>query len=358
MSINALLQPIQAGDAMHDYKHAAAVFVPNAFALHPHFAFSFWVRFTMNPAYTMMQSGNQRIIGSLAKTVNLPKFQIDTKTLNAYNRPNLVQTKIKYEPVTIKFHDDGENIIRKLWYDYYSFYFRDSDYESTIYNAPHKYQERLTDKWGYTLRQAGIGGSQTLYSPNTQLIQNVEIFSFHKKKFNSVKLINPVITSFQHGEHDMAGALMENQMTLSYETVTYASGFLQSSNFSDMLLNYDTNPSPLSSIGAIGVNNLIDNGGIPGITSGVVSQWTNGQTDQSNLSLTGKFGLFGSQGYNASGAAKYIGLLGGPVVGAIQQAIGGAGSQGPISIPSIGSVMQSGQLPSLSDVTTKVKSFF
>ena len=46
----------------------------------------------------------------------------------------------------------------------------------------------------------------------------------HNHKFAEYTLINPIITSFNHDNHAYAnGGLMQHSMSLSYETVKYAS---------------------------------------------------------------------------------------------------------------------------------------
>ena len=47
--------------------------------------------------------------------------------MNQYNRKRIVQTKIKYDPVEINFHDDNRNLITSLWYDYYTYYYNDAN---------------------------------------------------------------------------------------------------------------------------------------------------------------------------------------------------------------------------------------
>jgi hypothetical protein len=54
--------------------------------------------------------------GMLVKRVELPKFNIGTKTLNAYNRKNTIQTNIQYDPVNLTFHDDAADVITNFWF--------------------------------------------------------------------------------------------------------------------------------------------------------------------------------------------------------------------------------------------------
>ena len=281
MSINPYLKEVGLNETIHDYAHADRIFRTDAFRLHPKFSFLYYVRINLDPTYTMMASVSQKEIGALVKTVSLPKFTIDTKTLNAYNRVNLVQTKLKYDPVTIKFHDDAADVIRKFWYDYYSFYYRDSDHPTSLYQAPHKYNLRPTDEWGYGLR-----GAKATKSDVTQLIRDIQIFSFQGKQFSEVTLHNPIISSFRHGDHDYSQGtgLMEHEMTVAFETVTYGSGFFTEDAFSsDMLLMYDKNSSAISPTETEGVRgtDLIYKDGQVIRASGGTNVYREGSTEAS-----------------------------------------------------------------------------
>jgi hypothetical protein len=94
-------------DFLRDYTHASKTFRPNAYQNAPKFKFLFHVYFQLNP--TGLPETNY---GLLVKTVKLPSFTFETSTLNQYNRKRIIQTKIKYDPITIAFHDDNGNSIR------------------------------------------------------------------------------------------------------------------------------------------------------------------------------------------------------------------------------------------------------
>ena len=70
----------------------------------------------------------------------------------------------------------------------------------------------------------------------------------HNHKFAEYTLINPIITAFNHDNHDYARAdLMEHVMSLNYETVKYASGFVNDTGptgFGE--IHYDVETSDLS----------------------------------------------------------------------------------------------------------------
>ena len=310
MSMFSFLQGISVDEQMKDYAHAHYIFRTGNYRLAPKYQFLFYVRFNLNKEHSMYDGlrgyGDTSEVGALVKNISLPKFTAEVKTLNAYNRVNLVQTKLKYDPVSIKFHDDGADTIRKLWYDYYSFYYRDSDYSDAVYGAPHKYLQRATDLWGYTLRDNDG-------KFDTRLINSIQIYSFHQKKFSEVTLHNPLITAFRHGEHDMAqgNGVMEQEMTLQFETVTYASGWFTTENFAaDMLLNYDTTPSTLTpngtgdAAGAAPNTEVTYQDGQPVQVSQAVDRYTEGGTVEEN-SQSGAYSYGGNYSYGP-GAQGYM----------------------------------------------------
>jgi len=228
---------------MFDRTHAARIFVDNNFGLSPKYGWLFHVAFDTNPEISRVSNDDKLRMGLVVKSASLPKFTFETKTLNAYNRVDIVQTKVKYDTVTIKFHDDNLDVVRNFWYDYYSYYYRDSDWNDSIYAAPTKYSERQNQSWGYTPRQYPAS------SPGTQQFLNaVRIYSLHNKKFAEYTLINPTITQFQHGEHAQGGesGTLENTMTIQFQAVKYQYGQVSSDTVSGFaMLQYDNRPSEL-----------------------------------------------------------------------------------------------------------------
>jgi len=308
MSINQYLRALETGSYVKDFAHASRVFRTDSFALHPKFQFLYYVRINLSPYLALSDPEANKVIGALAKTVTMPRFTFDTKTLNAYNRPNLVQTKIKYDPVSIRFHDDGADVIRNFWYDYYSYHYRDSDYASNVTDAPHKYQIRQSDAWGYELRSEPDSFSE--YEFPTQFIKSIQIYSFHKKKFNEITLHNPIVQSFNHGTHEFAqgAGIMEHEMSFQYETVSYASGYLTGENFGDdMLRYYDNVPGsiiPWDVGGNPNVDMIEGPNGYPRSAPSVVDEYSRGST-------MNPAGLMGAMGGSYPGIGGAMGAMGG-----------------------------------------------
>lgn len=225
-----------------DYKHASKIFVDGNYRLSPKYGFLFHVAFDL-ANNSRLGPSEQLEMGLMVKQVNLPKFSVDTKTYNAYNRPNIIQTKIKYDPVSITFHDDSADIVRDFWYDYMSLYYRDSDYTLNVYQSNHKYAPRLKQDWGYKVSRYNTPSGQP-----ERMLNAIRIYSLHQKRFTEYVLVNPTITGFQHGEHQTgSNDTMAHTMTVTYETVLYNYGYIApDSNTNFATLHYDNYPSPLN----------------------------------------------------------------------------------------------------------------
>ena len=269
--MDTLLQGLSQTDSVKDFSHASKIFVDGNFLRAPKYSFLFYVKFNFRSGSDALLTQPQRAIqmGALCKSAQLPRFTIENKTLNAYNRPNTVQTRLRYEPLSLKFHDDSNEIIREFWYDYMTYYFRDSDYQTALYKTDHKYARRQKDGWGYGLREPTNGAG---YHP----LESISIYSLSQKKFSEYQLINPLITSFRHGEHNHAegAGTLENEMTVTFETVKYYKGVVSANEFGDsMLLLYDKRPSPLSA----GVtNSFFGQGGLVSTLDSTLTDLANG----------------------------------------------------------------------------------
>ena len=287
-----------AADSMRDYTHASKTFTTNAYELKPRFKFLFHVSFTLNtaeiPALSQLAGVNQiTCLSYLVKTVDLPKYTIAAETLNQYNRKRVIQTKINYDPVTVTFHDDGGDNSRNLWYNYYSYYYKDpsQDYlapnsqngsmgnsanlqKGFGYNSRDIYNDtRVGDvnDWGYVGESYNDGTSSASGKP--PFFKDIRIYGMDQHKTAEYVLINPIITNWSHDQYNYSegAGVMQNSMTIAYETVKYYSGAVGNQRpdtnvqgFADPA-HYDQTLSPISRPGSratvFGQGGLLDAGG-------------------------------------------------------------------------------------------------
>lgn len=288
-------------DYFKDYTHASKIFRSNGYENSPRFKYLFHVYFNINtaqvPALRNIFKEDQSTIGLLVKTIDLPKFNFDTETLNQYNRKRLIQKKIEYQPVTMRFHDDQGDLIRTMWYNYYSYYYKDPSQKyqgvsntngtdgnsatlsnGASYNTRDIYAaERQVNDWGFIGEAYNDG---TANKPS--FFTDITIYGLNQHKWNSYVLINPLITNWSHDTYDYSQdtGIMENTMTINYETVKYYSGAIGSSRPDTNVAgfaapqNYDENQSPLSRPG--GTRSIIGQGGLLDTGIGIISDLESG----------------------------------------------------------------------------------
>ena len=86
--------------------------------------FTFHTWFQINPSAYIPPTGQN--YGLLVKSIKLPTFNMDVQEMNQYNRKRLIQSKIKYQPIEITFHDDNASQITAMWDAYYRYNYADS----------------------------------------------------------------------------------------------------------------------------------------------------------------------------------------------------------------------------------------
>lgn len=263
---NQFLQQLGTNDSVRDYQHASRTFVDSVYRLGPKSGALFHVYIDVN---SQVNPGQPSEIGLMAKTVSLPKFNVQNKVLNAYNRKNVVQEKIIYDPLTITLHDDSADVVLKFWKGYYEHYYRDGDHQEQLYRMSHKYQGRASTAWGYSPR--GV----TNEAGTLPYINAIRIYSLHQKKYTGYTLINPTITSFQHGQHQQGEYnTLEHSMTVAYEAVKYETGAVSAATVRGFGTHYDNTPSPLASAG--GTRSILGPGGLIDSISTVASDIESG----------------------------------------------------------------------------------
>lgn len=286
---------------LKDYAHAAKTFLTNGYELVPNYKFMFHVKFNLNtsqiPALNaVFNSTEMAQMGLLVKNLQLPQFTVDTEVMNQYNRKRIIQKKITYQPVQIEFHDDGGDLVRTLWYNWFSYYYKDPIYQYG--NAPNQPGRVVTNSqpgfgygyrdtyfkqrsgnandWGY-MGESYYDGDQGVDGSALQkpyFFNDITIYGLtpNSHRWISYVLINPMIRDWRHDTYNYSdgGGTMSNFCTIEYETVKYYSGAMGGvrpdtniKGFGDPAY-YDNVPSSLSRPGSkatvLGKGGLLDAG--------------------------------------------------------------------------------------------------
>jgi hypothetical protein len=242
---------------MGDFQHAARLFTDDSFRLSPKLKFQYHVAFSINPSALKNLALNQRHINEinmLVKTASLPNFTIQTDTVNQYNRKKIINTKIDYQPVTIKFHDDNYGLVNQLWQNYYGYYFADS----RTAKSPGTYDRDPARNGNYYRQPYGLDNNSSI-----PFFRKITLYQMARQEYVSYTLINPKITAWNHETMDYSAATPhENTMTVGYEAVTYDAGRVRRGDPEGFALeHYDLSPSPLSVAGG-GTSTLFGRGGV------------------------------------------------------------------------------------------------
>jgi len=261
---NFLSQTLNTTTQLKDYRHASRLYVDDYFRLAPKSGFMYYVVFNINKNNNAIVQQyldkNGKELGLLVKMSDLPKFKMSTETVNQYNRKTIVQSKIDYQPVSITFHDDHNNTTTGLWKAYYNYYFVDGKNQSGL-TIPKSFGDTKYKTPGASVNEStsyGLNNGQT-----NPFFSSIEIYQLNRQQFTAFVLVNPMITDWSHDQLDQTQSkLLENKMTIAYETVLYGTGKVKKgepSGFAE--LHYDHEQGPLSIFGG-GNNSILGAGGI------------------------------------------------------------------------------------------------
>lgn len=223
-------------------QHASRLFVDDTFRLAPKHKFLFHVAFSINPAALKtidLVQRHKNEINMLVKTVDLPKFTINTEMANQYNRKKVVQYQHKPGDIAIKFHDDNMGLINNLWQNYYSYYYADS----TTAGVAGAYNRTATRSSDFITSAYGLDNRSSL-----PFFNYITIYQMARHEYVSYTLKNPLITSWGHGSASYAdiSSPNENSMSIQYEAVSYGAGKVVPGDPEGFALeHYDNTPSPL-----------------------------------------------------------------------------------------------------------------
>jgi hypothetical protein len=246
-----------------DYRHATRLYIDNNMRLAPKFKFLYHVVFNINPLmrtlFPLINQIPRNEINLLCKSADMPKYNMQTTTLNQYNRKKVVQTGIQYQPINIEFHDDNAGLTTLLWECYYRYYIADGNYAARLNDGSPAISVKQYDKLpnGLNTMYAGEQSNVSKFGLDrsnkaVDFFTSVQIFQLHPRDaqptYTSFTIINPKIDQFQHDRLDQsASEFTLNSMTLSYETVLYNRGVTRRGNaptgFAET--HYDRIPSPL-----------------------------------------------------------------------------------------------------------------
>lgn len=281
-----------------DYAHADALYVRNNMRLSPKTKFLYHVVIDVNQSAiaslgnTVQSLLNKREFNLLVETVDLPRFNVDIDEKNQYNRKKLVQTRIRYEPVQMIFHDDMAGLTTLLWEAYFRYYYQDPNYatkntrgqpNTTVPQAYYHSMYKGEDANNY---RYGMDNNRSNSTPFFNSISVYQLYSNNARpEHTAFTLINPMIANMSHDTMSQTeNNFTKNTMRLNYEAVIYGrgrtaidepAGFADPAHYDLSVGIFGNNPNSVGDLFTVG-----------GLVNGISSVWNdvrNGQTDLNTI---------------------------------------------------------------------------
>lgn len=272
---------------VRDFQHASKTFTTNGFGNAPKLKYLFHVYFEVNESLIASDGyafPDSKLPGLLVKNISLPKFNVTLAEMNQYNRTRYVQTKLKYDPVQISFHDDNLGAVKMMWYNFYRYYYNDTvSATNPMASSKNTYSPDVSREqhWGYLGEPSTNSTAGAVDQPKAPYFKSIKIYGFNQHNFSLYTLVNPIIERFEHDTYDyyQPTGIMENKMTVRYEAVTYSEGAINGQKPEAVMgfgsdEYYDKTPSPIMT--PRGNRSILGQGGLVDAADGVLKNLSDG----------------------------------------------------------------------------------
>ena len=283
-----------------DFAHADALYIRNNMRLSPKTKFLYHVVFDVNQnalaslGRTVQSLLNKREFNLLVESVDLPRYNVEVDEKNQYNRKKLVQTRIRYEPIQMSFHDDMAGLTTLLWESYFRYYFQDPNYATKNSRGqpntgvPQSYYDSIYKGEDANSFKYGLDNNKARHQPFFNSITINQLYSNNARpEFTSFTLVNPIITNMNHDTLSQSdNTFTKNSLRFQYEAVLYGRGRTsvdEPAGFADPS-HYDLSYGALN-----GDNSVADLFTVGGLVNGISTVWNdvrNGEVDLNTI-LTG-----------------------------------------------------------------------
>ncbi len=153
------------------------------------------------------------------KNVDRPRVGFKTETVSQYNRKRIIQTGHEFQALQLRFHDTTNPALRRLFVEYYQYYFGDSKIYGTGGNTVYDVV------MGEQYEQGSWGFLPPMEAQNYgYFFSHIEVYQLYQGLYEKFTLINPKLTTYNPDEFDYASgnASSEIQVEVEFEGITYS----------------------------------------------------------------------------------------------------------------------------------------
>lgn len=167
-------------------------------------------------------------IGSLVRTAELPSVTFETEVINSYNRKRIVQTGVKYDPISMTVYDTVGNEWLTVLMKYFSYHYmnprnKGEEFDRDL-NSSRRENDQLelinsnfgsTEVWDSNLAGFNLNNTQHFF-------ERIDFVLYHGTQGVQYSIFNPVLTGFKPSEIDYSDnvGFRDFQLSFEYESFT------------------------------------------------------------------------------------------------------------------------------------------
>jgi hypothetical protein len=159
---------------------------------------------------TTLQEQSKMTVKAL-RTIELPRYTIETEVINSWNVRQLVPTKVQFDPITIAFNDTTDNKFQS----FLTTYLNDvsSNFDPIQVATSMKTMRTGLDGFGLKIRP-DMGDT---------VFEKIEIVKFYRDNTSTITLWRPKIVDVQHDNLDYAASeAVTWTISVRFEAITYS----------------------------------------------------------------------------------------------------------------------------------------
>lgn len=194
-----------------DPRHAATNYNITNTYLHgiPKPKYLFYVRFV-----SPLTSGRSNVVFQLL-SMDRPTLNLDTETLNQYNKPRIIHTKVEKQPIRMTLYDTNDGASMRLFLEYYNYFYYDNLKTSAADFYPDIVTNDFSPNWG-------VNASKTNSTAN-YFFSHIEVYQFSGNLYDRFDIIHPKITVYDPDTLDYSAGSEPSvfELNVAYEGILY-----------------------------------------------------------------------------------------------------------------------------------------
>lgn len=186
----------------------------------------------------------------VVKAMDRPSVEVQTETINQYNKKKVIHTGVKYNPINLTLYDTADGAAQNLWIEYARHYVADynqspDSFRDDILNETLSDASGNDTGWGFQLPPST--GLQDGGINSQHFLDRVEVIQLWGNEYRRFVLVNPRINNFNPDDLDYENSGVATiQLQLAFEAIHHENNGRAVDLFTEESLTDMFNKGPLS----------------------------------------------------------------------------------------------------------------